>query len=315
MKIQGAIGRGLAMALAPLVLVGCAKETAPPTSPGTTTPPPATSKLGTSSLNVTYCAPGGVAQLLDIYYPLQSATSLFPVIVYIHGGQLIMGNKGTAAPGTPAGEWRTAATPRGYAVVSINYRLGPTFKFPAMIEDANCAIRYLRANAATLSINPDRIGVTGTSSGGYLAALVALTDSSAGFADNGGYPGVSSRVHAAVVEYGADMDPQQPPYSNAEQVGRQGAFLVPVMPSATVINHVTPGDPPFFFIHGARDSLVDPQDNRDIDARLRSVGVPSSFQLVTNGVHGWDSEPAGPISPSWAQILQMELAFFDTYLK
>jgi acetyl esterase/lipase len=90
------------------------------------------------------------------------------------------------------------------------------------------------------------------------------------------------------------------------------------IPIATFLIYKTstpPGDPPFFFIHGARDSLVDPQDNRDIDARLRSVGVPSSFQLVTNGVHGWDSEPAGPISPSWAQILQMELAFFDTYLK
>lgn len=304
------------MALAPILALGCSKATTP-TSPtaNTPTPPAATSKLGTTELNVTYCSPGGVPQQLDIYYPLASATSLYPVIVYIHGGQLIMGNKG-AAPGTPAGEWRAAATPRGYAVVSINYRLGPTYKFPAMIEDANCAIRYLRANAAAHNLDPNRIGVTGTSSGGYLAALVALADPvSTGFAGSGGWPGVSSRVHAAVVEYGADMDPQQPPYSSAELAGRTGGYNIPPPANATVINHVSTGDPPFFFIHGARDPLVDAQDNRDIDARLRSVGVPSSFQLVTNGVHGWDNEPFGPISPTWAQILQAELAFFDTYLK
>jgi acetyl esterase/lipase len=315
MTLKGLFGPALALALAPILLSGCSKST--PTAPenNTTTPPPVTSKLGTTELNVTYCSPGGVAQRLDIYYPLTSATSLFPVIVYIHGGQLFKGNK-NAAPGTPAGEWRSTATPRGYAVVSIDYRLGPTYRFPAMIEDANCAIRYLRANAAAHSLDSNRIGVTGTSSGGYLAALVALADPVAtGFAGSGGWPGVSNKVHAAVVEYGADMDPQQPPHSAPEAEGRVQAFTQPIIPNATVINHVGAGDPPFFFIHGERDVLVDAQDNRDINARLLSVGVQSSFTLVTNGVHGWAEQPWGAISPTWTEILQAELAFFDTYLK
>ena len=60
---------------------------------------------------------------------------------------------------------------------------------------------------------------------------------------------------------------------------------------------------------------MDPQDSVSLNAALQAVGVSSSFQWVVNGTHGWETEPFGPIMPSWPQILQMELDFFDRYLK
>ena len=316
MDVTGAGKRIVAagmLALAAFALTGCSSDNNPATPPSAAPP---TSKLGTTVSNITYCTGAGIAQTLDFYYPTQASSALYPVVVYIHGGQLIMGSKNAPA-GSPADMWKSTLTPQGYAFVSINYRLGPANKFPAMIEDAKCAIRYLRANAATYNINPNRIGVTGTSSGGYLAALVALS-TSPGLEGNGGWPGVSSRVQAAVVEYGADMDLRQPNYSAAEVEGRTQAYPQPVpadiTASGTVILHVSSDDPPFLFFHGEKDMLVDRQDNIDINNALKAVGVSSNFTLVLNAGHGWDNA-FGPLSPTWDQILQTELTFFNTYLK
>jgi acetyl esterase/lipase len=276
-------------------------------------------RLGSSTTNVTYCSPGGVPQRLDVYYPGSSSSQTGPVIVYIHGGQLIAGDKAAPA-GSPAGEWRPVATGGGYVFVSINYRLGPTYRYPAMIEDAKCAIRFLRANAATYRIDPNRIGVTGTSSGGYLAALIGVTDGSAGLEGTGGFAGVSSRVQAVVNEYGANMNLTVPAYSPAELECRLEAYPQPPPPavifSGTVINHVTRDDPPFFTIHGERDPAANPQASAELHARLTAAGVSSTLQWVMNGGHGWSPQFStfGPISPTWPQILQMEIAFFDQHL-
>jgi acetyl esterase/lipase len=269
-------------------------------------------------LDITYCTGAGVDLKLDLYYPTQSTAQRFPVIVYIHGGQLLFGDKAAPA-GSAAGMWKSAATPRGYALVSINYRLGPQHKFPAMIEDAKCAIRFLRANAATYGIDPDRIGVTGTSSGGYLAALIGLTGPSAGFEGTGGHAGVSSRVRAVVNEYGANMNLAIPAYSQAELECRLQAYPQPptqaIIFGGTVINHASSDDPPFLTFHGDRDPAVNPQESVELHNKLVSVGVTSTLRMVVNGGHGWATAPFGPISPTWAEILELELAFFDQYLK
>jgi acetyl esterase/lipase len=271
-----------------------------------------------SIVNITYCTGGGAPLLLDVYFP-QTGAGPWPVIVFIHGGRLLSGNK-NAPPGSPADMWRQSVLPAGYVFVSIDYRLGPVNKFPTMIEDAKCAIRFLRANAALYSIDPNRIGVTGPSSGGYLAALVALAGPGAGLEGNGGHAGVSSAVHAAVIEYGADMDLRQPNFSALEEDARTQVYPQPLPPAivfaGTVVNHVSANDPPFLIFHGDRDTLVDPQDSIDLDNALRAAGIESRFQAVTNGGHGWSTvTPFGPIQPSWTQILQMEREFFDRHLK
>jgi hypothetical protein len=116
-------------------------------------------KLGTRLKDVTYCTVGGIPLKLDLYYPTSSTAVRLPVVVYIHGGQLIEGDKAAPA-GSQAGGWLPVVTGRGFVFVSINYRLAPANKFPAMVEDSKCAIRYLRANADQLGLDADRMGVT-----------------------------------------------------------------------------------------------------------------------------------------------------------
>jgi acetyl esterase/lipase len=89
----------------------------------------------------------------------------------------------------------------GYAVVSVNYRLAPQFKFPAQIEDVKCAIRYLRAKAARYGLNATEIFAFGTSVGGQLVALAALTGAHSAF-DVGPYQTQPSNLTALVDTFG-----------------------------------------------------------------------------------------------------------------
>ena len=155
------------------------------------------------------------AQKLDIYMPYQS-TGLRPVIVWIHPGGFITGDKGGNCDMPLARinmiELVRPMLERGYSVVSINYRLSEEAIFPALIFDIKAAVRWIRANADRYRFNPDKIAAWGSSSGGYLAAMLAtnggvreLEDLSLGNADQ------SSRVVAAVDFYGPTdflmMDP------------------------------------------------------------------------------------------------------------
>ena len=101
------------------------------------------------------------------------------------------------------------ATSRGYVAISINYRLSQedVVIWPGHIQDAKCAVRWLRANASTYNINPDAIAAVGHSAGGHLAALLGVTDASTdpvkqalieGFKDVGSHQGIDDTVQAVV---------------------------------------------------------------------------------------------------------------------
>ena len=109
---------------------------------------------------------GSAAQTLDLYLP-NGATPPHPVIVAIHGGGFAMGsaNSGEVAP-------MVQGAKRGYAVACVNYRLSGEARFPAAVADCRSAVRYLRANAAKLGVNPDRFAAWGASAGGNLAAML-----------------------------------------------------------------------------------------------------------------------------------------------
>jgi acetyl esterase/lipase len=281
------------------------------------------SKAGFGDRDLTYCSVGGVDLKFDIFYPRDAPSQKYPLVVNLHGGQLIAGTK-SAVIGPNAPIQRTQYTARGFAFASIDYRLGPIFKLPAMIDDVKCAIRHLRARAILYNIDPDHIGVIGTSSGGYLAALLGLTGASAGFARLGGFAGVSSSVQAVVAEY-PQVSFELPPFSRAEQESRDQAL--PRNSSAdfkrrmSLATYVTPNAPPFLFFHGDADPALSPATSKDLHDRLRAAGVDSTYVLVTNGGHGWNPNaarragvPYGPM-PTPDQILEQELAFFGKHLK
>src|SRR3990172_2523342 len=105
------------------------------------------SKLGTVEKDITYCTMDGIALKLDIYYP--DSPSLWPVTMYVHGGGWSSGDKAQGA-----GALEIPALQRAdFLGVAINYHLAPENPFPAMIEDAKCAVRYLRAHAGREAYN------------------------------------------------------------------------------------------------------------------------------------------------------------------
>jgi acetyl esterase/lipase len=136
-------------------------------------------------------------QRLDLYVP-SSGAAPYPLVVWIHGGGWERGDQ-TLAPDAPV---RTLLTD-GFAVASVDYRLSQDAPFPAQIDDVKAAVRFLRANAVTWSLDPKRFGAWGDSAGGHLAALLGTTGGVATFdAAALGNVDESSRVQAVVDWYG-----------------------------------------------------------------------------------------------------------------
>ena len=130
--------------------------------------------------------------LADLYQPTASyGTSR--AIVFVHGGGWRRGSKKGVRG---FGEYLSA---HGIVVLCPEYRLTPEALWPAQIEDVNCALRYLRAHAGELAIDPDRIDVAGDSAGGHLALMAAVTDT---FQGSGGHAQHSSVVKAVCAMYG-----------------------------------------------------------------------------------------------------------------
>jgi acetyl esterase/lipase len=135
-------------------------------------------------------------RVLDLTVP--SGNGPFPLIIFVHGGGFTSGNKSSLSSPFSA----TNATNRGYAFASINHRLASNSQrgFPEGIEDILTAIRFLRAKADSLCLDPNRFAMTGFSAGGYHTGMVAVLSGATHDFDNSalGYPGVSSAVQVAV---------------------------------------------------------------------------------------------------------------------
>ena len=237
-----------------------------------------------------------------------------PLAVYIHGGGWDSGTK------LADGYYKTVRSrllAQGVAVASIDYRLAPKDRFPANILDVTYAVRYLRANAKKLRIDPDRIAAFGTSAGGHLASLLGTIDESAGF-DSDALGDVSSRVKAVVDIVGpVDLtDPALPPVT---ATGIQAAFGVlggtkgdPTLTKASPVTYVSPDDPPFLIVHGTRDELVPFSQSVAFSQRLKAAGVRAELVQVTGGTHALTT--AGQ-SLTPAQITERIATFLVSELK
>lgn len=267
---------------------------------------------GATNRDVTYCTPDGVAQKMDVMYPRIIGEKPMPVAVYIHGGGWTSGDKSGGA-----GSFDTRLLlERGYIVASLNYRLAPAYKWPAQITDVKCAIRFLRAHATDLKIDPNKIGVWGGSAGGHLVAMLGTTDKRAGF-DLGEYLDQSSRVQAVVDLFGpADLPAMFT--ANAQVIaGRVFGSTSrddPILIKASPVTYITPDDPPFLILQGDQDTVVPPEQSQILYDKLRAGGVPATLVIVKNAGHGF-TPSGGAISPSRAELSKMIADFFDQHLR
>ncbi len=263
------------------------------------------SKLGTVEKDVTYCTMDEVALKMDVYYPFENH-GRFAVAMYVHGGGWRKGDKSGGAGETEFAELQKA----GFLVVSVNYRLAPEYEFPAMIEDVKCAVRSLRAHADEYNLDPNRIGVFGSSAGGHLVSMLGATDESAGF-DVGEYLEFSSRAQAVVDMFGpADLTAV---IANASDTV-ENAFGDFDRALASPVTYATPDDPPFLILHGEKDTLVPIEQSEELLAVLQAAGVQAELVPVSNAGHGFKPE-GGQISPTRVEISQLIVNFFLETLK
>jgi acetyl esterase/lipase len=260
--------------------------------------------------DVEYGKGGGRPLRMHLLRPKTRSERPLPVVVWVHGGAWMEGNRDEGLRRLPR------LVRRGYLCASIEYRLSPESTFPAQIEDCKCAIRFLRANARQYGLDPNRIGVWGASAGGHLVALLGTTGGVKALEGKGGWEKQSSRVQAVVDFFGptdflkmdaagsrfrhdAPGSPESrliggPIQENKEKVAR-----------ANPISYITKNTPPFLILHGEKDDIVPLNQSELLSAALTKTGVEVTFRVVKGAGHGFGGEP----------IDAMVDAFLDKHLK
>jgi acetyl esterase/lipase len=188
---------------------------------------------------------------------------------------------------------------RGYAVVAVNYRLSGEARFPALVQDAKAAVRWVRANAGRYQLDADRIAAWGGSAGGYLAAMLGVSDRVPELEDlQLGNPAQPSHVQAVVIWYGPTnflkMDEQlaesgllapegmrhNDPYSpEALLLGRRITIMPARVKAANPETYVHENAAPIFIQHGTRDSVVPVQQSIGLAEKLTKAIGPRNVRL------------------------------------
>lgn len=243
-------------------------------------PPPGVTLLE----GVEFGTGGGRPLLLDLALP-RHADGQRPVVVFIHGGGW---NSADRTNGRPL---ILLLASHGIAAASIDYRLSDEAVFPAQLEDAKCAVRFMRAHAAKYGIDPGRIGSAGGSAGGHLAALVGLVPNEAGLEGDGGWDAESSQVSAVADLYGISDVAVMLEENLASDCARKLMRGTPAEKPdlyrlGSPLNWVRPGAPPFYLMHGDQDDAVPISHSEKLMAALKAVGTEASLRVIPGMAHG-----------------------------
>jgi acetyl esterase/lipase len=249
---------------------------------------------------------------LDIAVPKEGGA--YPCVVVLHGGAWMLGSRKDLSSGSrknPSIIEQVAA--RGYVVATVGYRLAPKFKFPAQIEDARSAVRFLRAHAKDYHIPAGKFAAGGFSAGGHLALLLGLAGGVKEW-DAGGNLDESSKVQCVVDFFGpTDLTL----YSGSP--GIVDSYLVPVfgkacktdpevLKKASPINYVSKDAPPVLMFHGNLDVIVPIVHSEKLLKKLRGAGATAELVTVPGEGHGWNG-------PTLARTLDQSVKFLDQHLK
>ena len=271
-------------------------------------------------LDVSY-ANASSAQKLDIYLPNEKG-KIFPVIISIHGGAFMSGDKADnqVLP-------MLTGLERGYAIISINYRLSGEAKFPAQIFDVKAAIRWVKANATKYNLDPDKHAVWGGSAGGHLASLAGTSAGVSELEDlSMGNSEYSSRVQAVVDWFGPidflQMDEQfvvsgkgKPDHSLADSpesklLGQKITEIPELVKKANPTTYISGDDPPFLIEHGTDDRLIPTKQSIDFANQLERVMGSEKVKLIILN----DADHGGPQFAT-EDNLTIVFGFLDAILK
>ncbi|HKS91794.1 MAG TPA: alpha/beta hydrolase [Tepidiformaceae bacterium] len=240
-----------------------------------------------------------VALLCDTYIP--EGASNAPAVLLLYGGGWRMGERARMRDDA------IALAERGYVAVASDYRLNPKHRWPAHIHDAKAAIRWMRANAAELHIDPNRIALEGHSAGAHLSLLAAGTPNLPEFEGDGGNPGVSTEVAAVAAIYPPvrfHIGAERPSGSTAASALIIEGATAELARAASPIEYVSASFPPTFLLHGSADKVVPPSASLRMYEALSAAGAPVELKMYANLPHGFAR------IPSLASLVHDEIANF-----
>jgi acetyl esterase/lipase len=231
--------------------------------------------------DVVYAEVGGEPLRFDHYRPL-GVTGAAPVVVFVHGGGWVRGD-----PTQAAGNALHFAR-RGIATVALSYRLAPAHRFPAALDDVRRGLRWVRAHADELAIDPERIALLGLSAGAHLGLLAHLARDVAALAPD--LPpelrDVPETVRAVVGHYG--------PYDLARRRSDMvDALLGPRVEDpewtrlASPLSHAAGATAPALLIHGTADQFVSWRESERMHAALQAAGKASELLLLEGAPHAF----------------------------
>ena len=244
-----------------------------------------------------------------------------PAVLYFPGGGF------TSADHEKFLEMRYALARAGYVVAACEYRAVPN-KFPALLEDAKAAVRWMRAHASEFGVDADRIGLLGDSAGGYVVQMSGATNGEKNWVV-GDFKEVSSDVQAVVSIYGiSDLT------TIGEGIGNENVHASAAVTEALLLNgpafkdfagasvnadpqkakaaspigHVDGTEPPFLLMHGSGDKVVSPLQSKKMFEALQNKKVEAEYVLVRGAEHG---------DLPWYQpgVISRVVNFFDRHLK
>jgi acetyl esterase/lipase len=272
--------------------------------------------------NVVYGMYSGSALLLDVHYP-ERPNGFGIVFIAGSGWNAPVGYSAPPLKESPqVAMYVPSLTQSGYTVFAITHRATPAFRYPAQVEDAQRAVRFIRHNAAKYGIDATRIGGSGGSSGAHLVSMLAAMDGVGDPSDPDPVNRESAKLQC-VTARAAPVDLLKiTPTIAADALalflgGRatdstpKGSPAYKTAWTASPINYVSKDDAPTLLIHGDADRTVPFHQSELMEAALRSAGVPVRLIRIEGGDHG----PAFPGAKNPPDYKAEIVKWFDQHLR
>ena len=240
---------------------------------------PAAARQPSVTTDVVYGHKDGLALTFDVHRPAQPNGA--GVISIVSGGwqsSVEMGRLIAQGLYPPLND-------KGFTVFAVRHGSSPRYPMSAIVADTRRAVRFIRQHAREYGVDPDRIGVFGSSAGGQLALLLGTTADAGDPSASDAVLRESSRV-AAVVAYFPPTDLSR--WGNRRAFPATAALTEAEAAQYSPIRFVSSGAAPSLIVHGDADAVVPMVEGETMYGALTKAGVPASFIRIEGAGHGFE---------------------------